>query len=68
MDVEDDRRDDEDDVEEDDFPEEAKEEAQPLWYASIQNFVENVNNICKRVCKHPSWKISIDELLRKFTG
>jgi hypothetical protein len=40
----------------------------PTWYFSIQDFVEHVNKVSQKLCKHPSWRISIDEMLRKFKG
>jgi hypothetical protein len=57
---------DEDDEEEDE--EEEEEAPPPTWYASIQGFIDHVNNTSQKLCKHPGWKVSIDEMLRKFKG
>jgi hypothetical protein len=40
----------------------------PTWYASIQGLIDHVNNASQKLCKHPGWKVSIDEMFRKFKG
>jgi hypothetical protein len=57
--------DDDDDEEEDKDKEEAPP---PTWYASIQGFIDHVNNVNHKLCRQPCWKVSIDEMLRKFKG
>jgi hypothetical protein len=55
----------------DDDEEEEEEEAPrpPIWYSSIiQGFIDHVNNVSQKLCRHPGWKVSIDEMLRKFKG
>jgi hypothetical protein len=54
-----------DDEEEDKDKEEAPP---PTWYASIQGFIDHVNNVSHKLCRQPCWKVSIDEMLRKFKG
>ncbi len=52
---------------EDDGPQvDNSEEAQPKWYSSIGDLMHDVNTMRRKLCKHPVWKISIDEMLRKF--
>jgi hypothetical protein len=51
----------------DDEEDKDKEEAPPpTWYASIQGFIDHVNNVSQKLCRHPGWKVSIDEMLQKF--
>ena len=52
---------------EDDGPQvDNSEEVQPKWYSSIEELMHDVNMMSRTLCKHPVWKISIDEMLRKF--
>jgi hypothetical protein len=54
---------------EDDTPQvENSEEAQPKWYSSIEEFIQDVNTTSRKLWKHSGWKISIDEMLRKCKG
>jgi hypothetical protein len=54
--------------EEEEEEEEEEEAPSPTRYASIQGFIDHVNNTSQKLCKHPGWKVSIDEMLRKFKG
>lgn len=40
----------------------------PVWFEAIKGFVDHVNKVSKKLCKHPGWMLSIDEMLRKFKG
>jgi hypothetical protein len=50
--------------EEEEEEEEEEEAPSPTRYASIQGFIDHVNNVSPKLCKHPGWKVSIDEMLR----
>lgn len=52
-------------VEDDDDDEPQPE---PSWYNAIEDFIEHVNKVSKKLCKHPGWAVVIDEMLRKFMG
>jgi hypothetical protein len=52
----------------DDEDEDEEEAPPPTWYALVQGFIDYVNNVSQKLCRHPGWKVSIDEMLRKFKG
>mmetsp|Transcript_27865 Transcript_27865/g.52258 ORF Transcript_27865/g.52258 Transcript_27865/m.52258 type:complete len:104 (+) Transcript_27865:436-747(+) len=39
-----------------------------MWYSSVKHFFDDVNDTNHRLCKHPGFAISFDEMLRKFKG
>jgi Transposase IS4 len=57
-----------DDAEEEEEEEEAPQQAPPMWYSKVQSFVKHVNDVSKRLCRHPSWRLAIDEMMKRFKG
>jgi hypothetical protein len=49
---------------------EDEQEAPPhqAWYSTITSFIDHVNRISQKLCKHPGWQVAIDEMLRMFKG
>jgi hypothetical protein len=33
------------------------------WYSTISSFIDHVNRVSQKLCKHPGWQVAIDELL-----
>jgi hypothetical protein len=50
--------------------EEDEQQAPPhqAWYSTISSFIDHVNRVSQKLCKHPGWQVAIDEMLRKFKG
>jgi hypothetical protein len=40
----------------------------PQWVDTVSDFMSHVNKVSKTLCKHPSWNVSIDEMMKKFKG
>jgi len=57
-----------DEEDEDDNETDAEIPPQPVWYEQVRAFLEHVCKVNAKICKHPSNRISIDEMLRKFLG
>jgi Transposase IS4 len=49
--------------EEEDDPPEA-----PRWYRKIEAFMQQVNRISKKICRHPGHALSIDEMMKRYKG
>jgi hypothetical protein len=41
---------------------------QASWYSTITSFIDHVNHVSRKLCKHPGWQVAIDEMLQKFKG
>lgn len=39
-----------------------------LWYKPIEGFIDHVNETSKKLCHHPGWTLSIDEMMKLFKG
>lgn len=70
---------DEDEIEIDDFDNnfdriEHDEEIEPVspeqqpWYSKVKPLLDHVNQLSKRLCRHPGFALSVDEMMRKFKG
>jgi hypothetical protein len=40
----------------------------PSWFGPVEAFVEHINNVSQKLCKHPGKTLSLDEMLKKFKG
>jgi hypothetical protein len=40
----------------------------PQWVDTVSDFMAHVNKVSKTLCKHPSWNVSIDKMMKKFKG
>jgi hypothetical protein len=36
------------------------------WYSTITPFIDHVNCVSQKLCKHPGWQVAIDKMLCKF--
>jgi hypothetical protein len=58
--------DDEEEKQEETQQEEDEQQAPPphqAWYLTITSFINHVNRISQKLCKHPGWQVAIDEML-----
>ena len=39
-----------------------------LWYQKVKVFLDHVNEISQKCCKHPGFALSIDEMMKLFKG
>ena len=39
-----------------------------LWYQKVKIFLDHVNKISQKCCKHPSFALSINEMMKLFKG
>lgn len=44
------------------------EDSQPDWFHQVNDFINHIHKVIRKVCKHPGSIVSIDEMLRKFKG
>jgi hypothetical protein len=64
------QHDNEDHIDEGD-EEEPTQQDQPQpssWYHAVEEWIEHVNKVSQKLCKHPGWAVAIDEMLQKFMG
>ena len=38
------------------------------WYAKVGPLIDHFNEVCKRICVHPSYTCAIDEMMKRFKG
>ncbi len=57
------------------FQEEEEEEQPPppptedkVWYHKVEEFVNWINKVSQRLCRHPGSTLSIDEMMKRFKG
>lgn len=63
-----DRADDEEEFDQDDDNNNPNQEADMRWYVKAAPIVDHMNAVSKKVCRHPSFACSVDEMMKLFKG